>query len=170
MKIFGLLDLGALFIFEKYGENFENSVNAAYKMCEDGANGIVIKGNFGKSLNIYNFLKDRVDLPLTIFVRTEEQYKVSTGFLMLPIFSDKPFSGSIRTISPGNMEFLKKKKGDAILLLNKRLLKLFSETEDFIPELIATVSYRMAEIGYDYMLTSEPLSARKGLRLFLRSR
>ena len=164
MKVFGLLNLNALFIFKKYNENFENAINAAYKMCEDGVDGIVIKGNFKSAIDIYNFLKRRIDVPVAIFVKTELQYKVANNSLILTIFSDKLFPNSIRTVYPRDRTFLKKKIGDAILLPNKRLLHLFRETEDSIPELTALVSYKLAKLGYNYVIMEEIISAKRGLK------
>jgi len=112
MKIFGLIDLRSLFIFDNYSDNFENSINAAYKMCEDGVSGLAIIGNFKDALKIYNFLKDKVDIPVTIVVKTERQRKVATKYLMSPIFSKKLLSHSVKTVFPDNANFLKKKMGD----------------------------------------------------------
>jgi len=170
MKIFGLIDLRSLFIFDNYPDNFENSINAAYKMCEDGVNGLAIIGNFTDALRIYNFLKGKVDVPVTVVVKTERQRRVATKYLMSPIFSKKLPSHSVKTVFPGNANFLKRKMGDAIVFFNKSLLKIFHEEDGYIPEIIAVVSYRMAEIGYEYIITSEPLSARIGLKLFFKSR
>ncbi|MCD6107187.1 MAG: hypothetical protein J7J57_03170 [Caldisericaceae bacterium] len=169
MKIFGLIDLRSLFIFDNYSDNFENSINAAYKMCEDGVSGLAIIGNFKDALKIYNFLKDKVDIPVTIVVKTERQRKVATKYLMSPIFSKKLLSHSVKTVFPDNANFLKKKMGDAVVFLNNSLLKIFHEEDDYIPEIIAVASYRMAEIGYEYIITSEPLSVRAGLKLFFKS-
>lgn len=170
MKIFGLIDLRSLFIFNSYSDNFENSINAAYKMCEDGVNGLAIIGNFKDALKIYNFLKDKVDVPVTVVVKTDRQRKVAIKFLMSPIFSKKLLPHSVKAVFPGNANFLKRKMGDAIVFFNNSLLKIFHEEGDYIPEIIAVISYRMAEIGYEYIITSEPLSARAGLKLFFKSR
>ncbi len=170
MKIFGLINLRSLFIFDNYPDNFENSINAAYKMCEDGVNGLAIIGNFKDALKIYNFLKGKVDVPVTVVVKTEQQSRVATKYLMVPIFSKKLLPYSVKAVFPGNANFLKIKNGDAIIFFNKSLLKIFHEEDDYIPEIIAVISYRMAEIGYEYIITSEPLSARIGLKLFFKSR
>lgn len=170
MKIFGLIDLEALSIFDNYSDNFENSINAAYKMCEDGVNGLAIIGSFKDALKLYSFLKDKVDVPVTVVIKTERQRKVAAKHLMTPIFSKKLLSHSVKAVFPDNANFLKRKMGDAIVFFNNNLLKIFHEEEDSIPEIIAVVSYQMAEIGYEYIITSEPLSARAGLKLFLKSR
>lgn len=170
MKIFGLIDLRSLFIFDNYPDNFENSINAAYKMCEDGVNGLAIIGNFRDALEIYNFLKNKVDVPVTVVVKTERQRRVATKYLMSPIFSKKLPSPSVKTVFLSNANFLKRKMGDAIVFFNNGLLKIFHEEDGYIPEIISVVSYRMAEIGYEYIITSEPLSAHIGLKLFFKSR
>ncbi len=168
MKIFGLIDLKSLFIFDNYPDNFENSINAAYKMCEDGVNGLAIAGNFKDALKICDFLKDKVDVPVTVVVKTERQHEVTAKYLMPPVFSKKLLTRSIRTVFPHNTDFLQRKMGDAIIFFNNSLLKIFHEEGEYIPEIIAVISYRMAETGYEYIITSEPLSARAGLKLFLK--
>ena len=166
MKVFGLLDLRALFIFEKYRENFENAINASYKMCEDGADGIVIKGNFRATLDIYSFLRGKVDVPIAVFLKTKRQYDLANNSLIINIFSNESFPGTIKTVYPVDKTFLKKKVSDAVLLPNVRLLHLLRDVEDSIPELTALVSYKLARLRYDYMITPELISAKKGLKFF----
>lgn len=170
MKIFGLIDIKSLFIFEKYSENFENAINAVYKMCEDGAEGIVINGNFKATLDIYRFLRGKVDIPVGVFVKTERQYDLANHALVINIFSKEPLPGTIATLYPINKTFLNEKVSDAVLIPNKRLLNLMKDTEDAIPELTALVSCKLARLGYSYIITQEIISAKKGLKFFRKFR
>ncbi len=165
MKICGLLDLKTLFILDSFKRNFENAVNASYKMSEDGAQSIVIKGNFDDAIKIHSYLKGKMDIPLAVFVNSELQYKKALKSEVGLIFSEKKFPKSREVLIPRNRSFLSK-KGKNILIENKKLLKIFRETVDFLPEIVSAVAFRLSQLGYKYFITEEILSARKGSKIY----
>jgi hypothetical protein len=168
-KIIGLLNLNELFVYEKEPANFENAVNAAYKLSEDGADGIVIYGNsFRERLKLFLYLSPKMDIFASPFIKSEKQFNnftkakknVSKNTIL---FSNKKISGTFQTIIPENLEFLRNKDGvNALLITNKNLLKIFHTERDFIPEFSALVSEKVCELDYKYLILEEVLSAEKG--------
>jgi hypothetical protein len=165
MKICGLIDLKTLFILDSFKRNFENAVNASYKMSEDGAQSIIIKGNFDDAIKIHSYLKGKMDISVAVFVNSELQYKKVLKSEVSLIFSEKKFSKSREVLIPHNQSFLSKKEKN-ILIENKRLLKIFNETVDFLPEIVSAVAFRLSQLGYECFITEEILSARKGSRIY----
>ncbi len=166
IKIIGLLNLKHLFIYEEDSANFENAINASYKLSEDGANGVLIYGStFKNRLKLFQYLKDKMDIFVTPFVKTEKQAKLITH--RVPIFSENKLDHTIKTIIPKNLNFLsnsvyEQDKESAILLSDERILRLFHTSIDFLPELSALISNKICERGYSYIILERVLSARKG--------
>jgi len=166
-KIIGLLNLKHLFIYEENGANFENAVNASYKLSEDGADGILIYGStFKNRLRLFQYLKDRLDIFVSPFVKTKKQLNLVTPY-HAPIFSKEGFSHTIKTITPENLLFLnesdyKKNKRTAILLPDETIQKLFYTSVDFLPEFSALISHKICEKQYGYIILERVLSAQKG--------
>jgi hypothetical protein len=165
MKIYGLLEIKSLFIFDKFKLNFENAVNASYKMSEDGASGIVLKGNFNDCIKIEDYLKGKMDIPVGIFVRKEPQYRNLLEKKVEMILSNNKFQDAQYVIIPKNSTFLLKRNQN-ILIENARILRIFNETIDFLPEIVSSISTRLAELRYDCFITEEVKSAKKGIKLF----
>ena len=165
-KIIGLLNLKHLFIYEENSANFENAVNASYKFSEDGANGILIYGStFENRLRIFQYLKDRLDIFVSPFVKTKNQLGLVA--LHTPIFSEEKFNHVVKTIAPKNLDFLKnsnykENRKTAILLTDETILKLFHTTTDFLPEFSALVSSEVCKKHYGYIVLERVLSAQKG--------
>lgn len=165
MKIYGLLDLRNLFIFGSFKLNFENIVNASYKMSEDGAQGVVIKGSFKDCLKIEEYLKGKMDIPIGIFVRKESQCRNLLEKKVEMILSNNEFQNAQYVIIPKNSKFLLKRNQN-ILIENRRILRIFNETIDFLPEMVSSISSRLSELDYDCFITEEVKSAKKGIKLF----
>jgi hypothetical protein len=164
MKIYGLVDLKSLFILDSFKSNFENAVNASYKASEDGALSIVIKGKLPDALKIRTYLNNKMDIPVGIFVNSKLQYKNALNNGISLIFSEREFPRAKEVLIPGNKNFLSM-KGKNILIENRRLLKFFKETVDFLPEIVSAVSFRLSQLNYDCFITEEVLSAKKGLEI-----
>jgi len=165
-KIIGLLNLKHLFIYEENGANFENAVNASYKLSEDGADGILIYGStFKNRLRLFQYLKDRLDIFVSPFIKTKNQLGLVTPHT--PIFSEEKQSYAVRTIVPKKLYFLnntdyKENKKKAILLPDETILKLFHTSVDFLPEFSALISHKICEKQYGYIILERVLSAQKG--------
>ncbi len=165
-KIIGLLNLKHLFIYEENSANFENAINASYKLSEDGANGVLIYGStFKNRLKLFQYLKDKMDIFVTPLVKTEKQAKLITP--RVPIFSKNKLDHTIKAIVPKNLNFLnspiyKRDKESAILLSDEHILRLFHTSVDFLPEFSALLSNKICEKGYSYIILERVLSARKG--------
>ena len=164
IEIAGLLNLESLFLFDDLKKNFENAVNSAYKMSEDGAKYVVIWGsNFNARVKIYKYLKNKMDIPVTPFVLSELQYaKVLEEDI---VFSGKNLPETIYTLRPKKNDFLKSKMSNSILITNKDILKIFKTTLDFTTEFSSMIAFRLCEINYKFFITEEVLSARKGAEL-----
>lgn len=168
LKIIGLLNLNELFIFKDSVANFENAVNSAYKLSEDGANGIIV---FGKSFfernKICSYLKPRLDIPVSPLVNSENQLKLIENDNFL--FSVKHFGIKkiIRLLEPKTKSMLLKSNNEfsGILLTNKRALKIFKMEADYLDEVIAVLACRATYFGLKYFATENVLSARKGAEL-----
>ena len=165
MKIYGLVDLKTLFVFDDFKLNFENAVNASYKMSEDGAQSIVIKGNFSDVMKIQSYLNGKMDIPVAVFVNSKLQYEEVLKSEACLVFSEKKFPESKEVIIPRSRSFLSK-KGENILIENKRLLTIFNETVDFLPEIVSTIAFRLGQLNYERFITEEIRSARKGFKIY----
>ena len=166
-KIIGLLNLKHLFIYEEDSANFENAVNASYKLSEDGASGILIYGStFENRLRLFQYLKNRLDIFVSPFIKTKKQLSLVAQYT--PIFSEENRAAhAIRTIIPKNLDFLhntnyKENRKTAILLTDETILKLFHTTADFLPEFSALVSNEICKKQYMYVILERVLSAQKG--------
>ena len=165
-KIIGLLNLKHLFIYEENSANFENAVNASYKLSEDGADGILIYGStFENRLRLFQYLKDRLDIFVSPFVKTKNQLGLVAPHT--PIFSEEKQSHAVRTIVPKNLDFLhhsdyKENRKTAILLTDETILRLFHTTTDFLPEFSTLVSNEICKKQYMYVILERILSAQKG--------
>ncbi len=164
ISIVGLLNLNALFLFDKFNKNFENTVNAAYKINEDGANSVVVWGNtFKTRLKVYEYLKGRLDIPVVPFVSSETQFAEILNEKR--VFAKKDFPETIFALRPKSINFLEEKISDAVLITNKDITKVFKTTPDFIPEYATITAFRLCELSYKFLITEEVLSARKGTKL-----
>ena len=165
-KIIGLLNLRHLFIYKENGANFENAVNASYKLSEDGASGILIYGStFENRLKLFQYLRDRLDIFVSLFVKTRNQLSLVAPYT--PIFSEEKLEHTVRTIVPKSLHFLnnsnyKENEKTAILLTDETILKLFHTTTDFLPESSALISNEICKKQYIYMILERVLSAQKG--------
>ncbi len=165
IKIYGLLNLKALFMFDNFNNNFENTINAAYKMSEDGAEGVVLLGkNFRTRRLISKYLKNRLDIPVVSFVNSEKQF--AKVLEEKTVFSNSRLPGTIFTLRPTNSDFLRKKLSEAILIKNQDILRIFNTGKDFIPEYSALISFGLCNLKYKFLISEEVLSARKGAELY----
>jgi hypothetical protein len=164
MKIYGLIDLKNLFIFNSFKINFENVVNASYKMSEDGAQGIVIKGKFADALKVQSYLDGKIDISIGILIGNVVEYEKALDKGIDLIFSQKKFPKANEVLIPLNKKFLAL-NGKCILLENRRLLTIFKETVDFLPEIVSVVSFRLSQLNYDCFITEEVRSAKRGLEV-----
>ncbi len=160
IKIVGLLNLKDLFIFKNYAANFENAVNAAYKLSEDGAAGVVIYGKlFSVRKKIFLHLKDRLDIPVSPFITSKVQI---AGMKSKFLFSAFGAEGTKKVTVPGSIDSLKEKYSPGILITNKNILKLFRSSPDYLDEITAMVACKSEKLGYEYLITENVLSAVKG--------
>lgn len=165
MKVYGLLNLPSIFILENFNINFENAVNAVYKMSEDGAEGIVIKGNFSISLRLFSYLKGRMDIPIFLFIRSEREFEKAKMAHIRHVFSEKEIKGSKQLKILRASSTINESK-DTILVEDRRVQRIFGETEDYLPELIGILSFRLCEVGCKTFITEEVRSAKAGVRLY----
>ncbi len=164
IKIGGLLNLNALYLFEEENKNFENAVNAAYKMSEDKVDLIVIYGKtFTQRKSVYKYLKKKMDITVIPSVSSEKQFAQILDEKL--VFSEKHLPGTVFMINPKNKEFMRKKISDAILLGNDQLIKIFNTTIDFVSDYTAISAFRMCMLKYKFIFTEEVLSARIGAEL-----
>ncbi len=167
IKIIGLLNLKELFIFKSPEANKENAIEAAYKFSEDGANGIAVYGKtFSERKTIANLLKPKLDIPVNPIITSEKQIE------SLPY--EKIFF-SIKKIKSLNREIIFtreiteieifKENNIAILVTNKKALKVFNSEPDYIDEIVSLITCKAVLKNVKFFLTENVLSARKGAEI-----
>jgi len=155
MKIYGLLNLKTLFLSNSRDANFENAVNASYKMSEDGALALIISGRINDSIELYKILVDKLDIPLGIYVKKPSELKKAKREGIEKLYSiDLKMSKKINI--PKSVNEL---NGKIVLIDNRSILRMFRESEDFLPEMIAVLTSRLLESGTDIFVTEEVRSA-----------
>ncbi len=155
MKIYGLLNLKTLFLSNSRDANFENAVNCSYKMSEDGALALIISGRINDSIELYKILVDKLDIPLGIYVKKPSELKKAKREGIEKLYSiDLKMSKKINI--PKSVNEL---NGKIVLIDNRSILRMFRESEDFLPEMIAVLTSRLLESGTDIFVTEEVKSA-----------
>lgn len=155
MKIYGLLNLKTLFLSSNRDANFENAVNSSYKMSEDGALALIISGRINDSIELYKFLIDKLDIPLGIYVKKPSELKRAKKEGIEKLYSvDLKMSKKIS--APKSINGL---SGKVVLIDNRSILRIFRESEDFLPEMVAVLTSRLVESGADIFITEEVKSA-----------
>lgn len=162
MKVYGLIKIKSLYLSENEDANLENVILASYKMSEDGAKGIVIKGSFRKAFKILKSLKDKIDIP--VFIYCESQNSLTLGKQnKIKVF---------QSINPSEKNYVNtfkiksfKEALNTIICENEKILKTFREQIDFLPEIISTIAFDFSKKGCKIFITEEVISAVKGEKL-----
>lgn len=163
MKIYGLLNLKNLFLSKNINANLENAMIAAYKMSEDGASGIVIYGNIKDEIKVYEILKSRMDIPVFVFTNSSRHFVRNFSSSAKHVFSERLESTNHLKVVKNFNDF--KELDGTILVTNDRILKIFKEEKDFLPEIIATVSYYLFHNNCKIFVNEEVSSAIKGIKV-----
>ncbi len=163
MRVYGLLDLKNLFLSKNINANLENAMIAAYKMSEDGASGIVIYGNINDEMKVYDILRSRMDIPVFVFINNSKYFIKNISSKENYIFSERLENAKHLKVVKGINDL--KELGKTILITNDRILKIFREEKDFLPEIIASVAYYLFNNNCKIFVTEEVLSAIKGIKV-----
>ncbi len=170
IKIIGLLNLNELFLFNNKKANIENSVNAAYKLSEDGAKEVVVYGkSFSERKKLVFILKPRLDIPVSTIITSPKQIKLLKN--TEKIFSTKEILCSGKKIIPitvlKTVRILKEKNHlKGLLVTNKKALKLFDAEPDYLNEIITVLICKAISLNTEFFITENIPSAKKGAELY----
>ncbi|MEF3245016.1 MAG: hypothetical protein K6343_03410 [Caldisericaceae bacterium] len=141
MKILGLIEVNKVSISEKEDVNFENILILAYKLSELGAESIVLlDGKKENCMRIKEQLEENLDIP----VLTIEEIKGHVVFIE---------------------EYLNGSNGETLIIEEEKLLSLFNEKRDNLPQLISLVCYKAKKDGFKAVATTDIESALLAVRI-----
>lgn len=141
MKILGLIEVNKVSISEKEDVNFENILILAYKLSELGAESIVLlDGKKENCMRIKEQLEENLDIP----VLTIEEIKGHVVFIE---------------------EYLNGSNGETLIIEEEKLLSLFNEKRDNLPQLISLVCYKAKKDGFKAVTTTDIESALLAVRI-----
>ena len=139
-KIFGLLNLETLKLGKDSTTNFKNYEVFSYRLSELGAESIIVLGKQEEIALVKNALKKNLDIPILSILELNKNDVVSVE------------------------DFLNGKTGKILLLDDNKIMQIFNERLDLLPNLISLITYKAKTTEIEIIATTDIESANLGLR------
>ena len=139
-KIFGLLNLETLKLGKDSVTNFKNYEVFCYRLSELGAESIIALGKQEEIDSVINALQKKLDIPIISIFEFDQNDIVSIE------------------------GFLNGKTGKILLLDDNKILQIFNERLDFLPNLISLIAYKAKTTEFEIIVTTDIESAKLGLK------
>lgn len=140
-KIFGLLNLETLKLGKDSVTNFKNYEVFCYRLSELGAETIVALGKQEEIDSVINTLEKKLDIPIISIFELDQNDIVSIE------------------------DFLNGKTSKILLLDDNKILQIFNERLDLLPNLISLIAYKAKTTEFEIIATTDIESAKLGLKL-----
>jgi|GEM_PF-5309300 len=141
MKILGLIEVNKVSISEKEDINFENILILAYKLSELGAESIVLLNEKKENcIKIKERLKEKLDIP---------------------VFTVEELKGHVVSVE----EYLRGIKSETLIIEEGKILSIFDEKRENLPQLISLICYKAKKDGFKAVATTDIESALLAVRI-----